>query len=63
MQPIFISTLRKGLLDIPLMLILNHFFQIGGLVWAIPLADLAALMIALILFVPYAKKLRSPLSE
>lgn len=62
-QPIFISTLRKGLLDIPLMLILNHFFQIGGLVWAIPLADLAALMIALILFVPYAKKLRSPLSE
>lgn len=62
-QPILISTLRKGLLDIPLMLILNHFFQIGGLVWAIPLADLAALMIALILFVPYAKKLRSPLSE
>lgn len=62
-QPILISTLRKGLLNIPLMLILNHFFQIGGLVWAIPLADLAALMIALILFVPYAKKLRSPLSE
>lgn len=58
-QPIIISTLRKGLLDIPLMLILNHFFQISGLVWAIPLADWSALAIALVLFVPYIRKLRA----
>lgn len=58
-QPIIISTLRKGLLDIPLMLILNHFFQITGLVWAIPMADLGALAIALTMFLPYVKRLRA----
>ena len=57
-QPIFISMLRKGLLDIPLMYLLNHFFQISGLAWAVPAADLGALIIAAILFVPFARKLQ-----
>lgn len=58
-QPIFISMLRKGLLDIPLMFLLDHFFGISGLVWAIPLADLGALLIAALLFWPHAKRLRA----
>ncbi len=57
--PIIISTLRKGVLDIPLMFALNHFFQINGLVWAIPLADLGALVIAISIFIPFLKKLRN----
>lgn len=55
--PIIISTLRKGVLDIPLMFLLNHFFQITGLVWAIPLADLGALIIAAAMFIPFMKRM------
>lgn len=56
-QPLFISSLRKGALDIPLMFTLNHFFKIQGIVWAIPLADLGALLVAAVLFIPYMKKM------
>lgn len=59
--PLVISTLRKGSLDIPLMFLLNHLFQLSGLVWAVPLADLGALIVAGIIFVPYIKKLRHTL--
>ena len=57
--PLIISTLRKGSLDIPLMFLLNHLFQLSGFVWAVPLADLGALIVAVIMFVPYIKKLRN----
>lgn len=57
--PIIISTLRKGVLDIPLMYLLNHFFRINGLVWAIPLADLGALIIAGSMVAPLLKALRN----
>lgn len=56
-QPLFISSLRKGMLDIPLMFILNYFFKIHGIVWAIPLADLGALLVAAAMFIPFLKKL------
>lgn len=58
LPPIIISTLRKGVLDIPLMFLLNRFFQIRGLVWAVPLADFGALIIAAMMFIPFVKKLR-----
>ncbi len=57
-QPLIISALRKGLLDIPLMLILSHFFRLKGLVWAIPSADICALIIAAIMFIPHISTLR-----
>ena len=55
---IFLSFLRKGTLDIPLMYLLNSLYQIHGVVWAIPLADFLALAVAALLFVPYVNKLR-----
>lgn len=56
-QSLFVSTLRKGVLDIPLMLILNRYFKIKGIVWAIPLADFGALLVASVLFVLFVKKM------
>ena len=41
------------------MYLLNHFFQINGLVWAIPLADLGALIIAVSMVAPLLKALRN----
>jgi len=57
-QPLLLSLLRKGSLDIPLMLILDHFTGIRGIAWATPLADWLALTVSLFLFIPYVRKLR-----
>lgn len=39
-QPIILSCLRKGLLDVPLMFILNSAIGINGILWATPISDL-----------------------
>lgn len=57
-QPLVLSLLRKGSLDIPLMIGLNRLMGIGGVAWAIPLADWGALVVAVILFLPYIGKIK-----
>lgn len=57
-QPLILSLLRKGSLDIPLMLTLNYFIGINGIAWATPLADWLALLVSLLLFVPYLNKIK-----
>jgi len=58
-QPLLLSLLRKGSLDIPLMIALNLFVGIKGIAWATPLADWLALLVSLLLFIPYIKKIQS----
>ncbi len=57
-QPIILSLLRKGSLDIPLMIALNRFVGIYGIAWATPLADWLALAVSLLLFLPYINKIK-----
>jgi len=57
-QPLILSLLRKGSLDIPLMIALNHFIGINGIAWATPLADWLALIVSLLLFLPYINKIK-----
>lgn len=57
-QPLILSLLRKGSLDIPLMIALNHFIGIRGIAWATPLADWIALVVSLLLFFPYINRIR-----
>lgn len=56
-QPLVLSLLRKGGLDIPLMILLNAFFKVEGIAWATPIADFLALLISGILVIPYLRKL------
>jgi len=58
-RALVLSLLRKGSLDIPLMLALNHFSGIRGVAWATPLADWLALAVALLLFLPYLRKIKA----
>jgi len=58
-QPLILSLLRKGSLDIPLMIGLNYFAGIRGIAWATPLADWLALVVALILFLPYIRRIKA----
>lgn len=57
LQPLILSLLRKGGLDIPLMLLFNHINGINGIAWSTPLADALALLVAAILLIPYLKQL------
>lgn len=56
-QPIILSLLRKGIIDIPLMLLFNSFWGVDGIAVAIPVSDFIALIVAVILVIPYLKKI------
>lgn len=58
-QPLILSLLRKGGLDIPLMLLFNSLIGIDGIAWATPLADALALVVSLALTIPYLKKMHN----
>lgn len=56
-QPLILSLLRKGGLDIPLMFLFNNTIGITGIAWATPLADVLALIFSAVLTVPYLKRI------
>lgn len=58
LQPLVLALLRKGCLDIPLMLLLDHFIGVRGIAWATPLADAMALVVSVVLLIPYVKQIK-----
>lgn len=62
-QPLVLSMLRKGTLDIPLMIALHHWIGIKGIAWATPMADWLALAVSLALFLPYIGKIKKAPAE
>ena len=57
-KPLILSFFRKGGFDIPLMFILNEKFGVNGIPIATPTSDLLAMTVAIILFIPYWRKLK-----
>jgi len=47
---LILSLLRKGGLDIPLMFLMNALLGVYGIVWATPLADFGAMVVAILVF-------------
>ncbi len=58
-QPLGLSLLRKGSLDVVFMLILNQTVGVFGIAWATPLADWIAFAISVSLIVPQLRQLRN----
>ena len=56
-QPLYLSLLRKGSLDVVFMVILNHAVGVSGIAWATPFADWIAFGISVVLIAPYLKRL------
>ena len=52
-QPLILSLLRKGGLDIPFMFMMNALLAVNGIVWATPIADFSAMLVAIALFIPF----------
>ena len=64
--PIILSLLRKGIIDIPLMILFNSIWGVDGIAVAIPVSDFIALVVAVILVLPYLKEISGtalPLDE
>ena len=59
LQPILLSLLRRGSLDVVLMGVLDRLAGIQGVAWASPAADLTAFLISAALLIPYLRRLRA----
>lgn len=57
-KPLVLSLMRKGVLDIPLMFLMNALFAAQGIPWATAGADMLAMTIALLMFIPYWKTIK-----
>ena len=58
-QPLCLSLLRKGSLDVVFMLILNSTIGVSGIAWATPFADWIAFIISVVLIVPQLRKINA----
>ena len=56
-QPIILSMLRKGTVDVPFMFLFNAMFGIGGVAWATPVAEVTSMVVAAVMVIPYIRKL------
>ncbi len=55
MRSFLLAILRKGLLDIPLMFLLNRLLPIFGVVWATPITDVICCCISIAMFVAFLR--------
>ena len=56
-QPIILSMLRKGTVDVPFMFLFNAMFGVGGVAWATPVAEVTSMVVAAVMVIPYIRKL------
>lgn len=56
-QPIILTFLRKGAVDVPLMFLLEYILGFDGIAWAILVAEWVALVVALSMLLPYMHSL------
>lgn len=55
-RSLILALMRKGVLDIPLMFVLQVLIPVYGIVWATPIADMICSAAALVLFVLFLRK-------
>lgn len=58
MRSFLLAILRKGVVDIPLMFVLNAVLPVYGIVWATPIADVICCLTAIAFFVAFMKQHR-----
>ena len=63
MKSFLLAILRKGLVDIPLMFILNNAMPIYGIVWATPIADVICCVTAIAFFTSFMRQHADLLSD
>lgn len=56
---LMLALMRKGILDIPLMFILNSVMPMTGIVWATPIADMACCVTAIAFFIFFLRNIET----
>ncbi|MBR1584260.1 MAG: MATE family efflux transporter [Clostridia bacterium] len=56
MRSFELAILRKGVLDIPMMFLLNALLPVNGIVMATPITDVICCVVALVMFIPFLKR-------
>ena len=56
-QSLILSSLRQGLVNIPLLFVMNHFFGLYGIVWTQLISDIITGVISYIIYNRSLKKL------
>ena len=54
-REMFLSGIDQSM--VPFMFLMNALLGVNGIVWATPIADFSAMVIAILLFLPFWKKL------
>ena len=62
-KPMILSLVRKGGFDVPFMFMMNAVAGVDGIPWATPISDVLAMLTALVLFIPYWKKVNARMKE
>ncbi len=57
-QSIILSVLRKGSLDVPLMILFSRLLGVTAIPWASPISDWITLIISVSMLVPFLKKMQ-----
>ena len=56
-QSLILTLSRQGIVFLPILLISSKFFGLPGLIYSQPIADLASLVIAILMFISIKKKM------
>lgn len=56
-QPLILSALRKGGLDVPAMFLLDALRGVTAIAWATPIADTGAMIAGMLLFIPFWRRI------
>lgn len=62
-EPLVLSLLRKGGVDIPAMLLMNRLVGINGIAWATPIADVVSVTVAIACFIPFWRDLKKKIED
>ena len=63
LPPIFLSLMRKGTIDVALMLWFNRTVGVNGVAWATPVAEYISLVVSAAMMVRYLKRLSKSIIE
>jgi len=57
-QSLILAISRQGFVFFPMVFLMNHLFQVYGIVWAQPVADVVSIIMAIIMFIGLNKDFR-----
>ena len=59
-KSLILALMRKGVLDIPMMFLLNLLLPVYGAVWATPIADIMCCALSVVMFIGFLRKKAAP---